>query len=103
MMGVNVSGAHPIHEKMNEKHIATVLELAVKHDEREYLLALGQQEYVSSNRWFMLAVFVITLLTIGFLVVFLKDKPEILIPVLSGLLGFAAGALAGFGFGKSKA
>jgi len=42
-MAMMASGpmAHPLHQKMNEGHIATVLDLAVKHDGREFELAIG--------------------------------------------------------------
>lgn len=93
---------NPLHEKMTEAHIGKILEISANHDEREFSLASRQQDHHDSNRWFMIAVLVIVLLAVGFFCFLFKDKPDILQPILTGILGFGAGALGGYGVGKSK-
>lgn len=43
MMGVGSMG-NPLHNKMNEEHITQVLDLATKHDEREYNVHMSNQD-----------------------------------------------------------
>lgn len=55
-----------------------------------------------SNRAYCFWAFVLILiLTIVVLVLF-KDKPEVLIPVLTGLGGLFSGFLGGWGLGKKQ-
>jgi len=93
---------NPLHQKMNEAHVTQVLDLATKHDEREFNLALRQQDHRDSNRWFLLGTLALVLIAFGFVCVLFKDNKEILIPVVTGLLSFGAGALGGYGLGRSK-
>lgn len=98
-MGVGQMG-NPLHQKMNEDHISTVLDLAVKHDEREYNLAIGRLGIVASNRWFRLAILVIVLVFIAALIIGFKDDKDILIPLVTGILAFAGGFGSGWGVGR---
>jgi len=100
-MGMGTIG-NPLHQKMNEGHISTVLDLAVRHDEREFELAKGHQNIQSSNRWFALVVFAILVGTVVLLVFTFKDKPDALIPLITGIFGFGSGFGGGFGYAKSK-
>jgi hypothetical protein len=91
---------NPLHQKMNAEHISTVLELATKHDEREYNLALGQQRIGASSRWFQLAVFVVSCFVIVFLIWMFKDKPDVLVPLITAILAFGGGFGSGFGYAR---
>lgn len=96
---------NPLQRKLNETHITQVIDLALKHDERQYELRItanqnGFQGSISQRRY----LFAGFLCLIGLIVLILflfKDQPNTLIPVLTGLGGFFTGAAGGFGFGKS--
>lgn len=98
------SNVNPLHSKMNQEHISQVLELASKHDERQYDLnktSIGNEfDTGKSNRLYGFGVVLLAfIMTIVILILF-KDKPEVLVPVLTGLGGFAGGFVGGWGFGK---
>ncbi|VAX40643.1 hypothetical protein MNBD_PLANCTO03-2436 [hydrothermal vent metagenome] len=94
---------NPIMSKINEEHISKALDLAEQAIDNNYKLDNREVDIKSSNRGFALAVFGACLGVIVVLVLVLQDKPEVLLPTLSGLFGLAAGALGGYGYGKSKA
>jgi len=56
----------------------------------------------TQNRWFKLAVIGMTVGLFGFTIFVLKEKPEYLEKILIGAGGVIAGALGGFGYGKTK-
>jgi hypothetical protein len=104
-MGIGTMG-NPLQQKMTPEHITQVLNLAVVHDEREYNLTKQSNEFesqhkTSTRRYFFAAFVIICALTVLILILF-KDKPEILIPCLTGLGAFVAGAAGGFGLGRQK-
>jgi len=105
MMGVGPV-ANPLHRKMNESHITQVLDLAAKHDEREFELQKTAQNHerddAQSFRRYTFATFVIATALIVLLVVTFREKPEVLVPLLSGVGGLLGGFAAGFGVGKSR-
>lgn len=98
-MGMGSLG-NPLHHKMNEKHISTVLDLAVKHDEREFQLARGQQQIQASNRWFTMVIFIVIVLTVLVLILSFRDKPDILVPLVTAIVAFGGGFGSGFGYSK---
>ena len=105
MMGMGPM-PNPLHQKMNEGHITQVLELAANHDERQYNLSNKAQtdessESTSVRRYSFAAFFSLLALIIIILFLF-SDKPDILIPLLTGIGGGSGGFLAGWGFGKSS-
>lgn len=101
-MGIGVMSGNPIQNKMTTEHIATVLEIAGKHDERQFeITKAGQdQEHQNTiaNRQYAFAVFALVLLFVGVVMVVFKDKPDILTHVIGIVVGFAGG----FGFGRSS-
>jgi hypothetical protein len=97
---------NPLHQKMDSEHITQVLDLAVKHDEREYDLAKSASASESAHRKLttilsFLAFLVVAVVVILSLYLF-QSKPDVLIPVLTGIGGFLSGSAAGFGLGRSK-
>lgn len=103
MMGGQL--ANPLHKKINSNHINQVLDIASKHDERQYELHKGSQRIKenhdkSSKRYFF-AIFVLSLCLITVILFVFKDKPEILVPILTGIGGLTGGFLGGWGYGKS--
>lgn len=105
MMGVGPM-ANPLHQKMTESHITQVLDLASKHDEREFQLVTQNQtneaNQNTSSRRYLFAVFAIVAILIVIVLFLFKDKPDVLIPLLTGLGGLVSGFAGGFGLAKSK-
>jgi hypothetical protein len=93
---------NPLAQKMTEGHITQMLDLAAKHDEREYDLQCKSHSGTYSIRRYAFAAFVIVILLIGAILVLFRDKPEILVPVLSGIIGLVAGSIGGYGFGRRE-
>ena len=104
MMGGSMG--NPLHSKMNEEHITQVLDLATKHDEREYNVHMSNQEkndkQTTSIRRYSFASFIIVTAVVLFMIITFKSQPDVLIPILSGIGGLLTGALGGYGFAKSK-
>jgi len=95
---------NPLHDKLSEEHIGKIVDLAVKHDERQYdLHKTGQSnEYKDkqSDKKYYFAYFSVAVIVFLIVLIFLKDSPEILVPTLTGLGGLVSGFLAGLGFRK---
>ena len=98
---------NPLHQKMGPEHITQMLELAAKHDEREYDLQCrsGTDEacHQKSIRRYGFAYFTGIFILVCTVLILFKDKPEILVPVLSGIGGLVGGFLGGYGLGKQEA
>lgn len=82
---------NPIAEKVSAAHITKVLDNADKRDARD-------RSERSAVRWHGTTILVISLAFLVFLIVFLKDKPEILVPVISATFAFVAGFAGGYGY-----
>jgi len=106
MMGMGMMPmSNPLHQKMEGSHITQLLELAAKHDEREYDLRKtsqsdGAEGRRSDRRYYFASFFVVVVLVVVLLVMF-KDQPDILIPALTGLGGLISGFIGGWGVGKN--
>lgn len=74
---------------MTEQHVPLLLDMIEAENKRRH-------EYHTSHRWFQLALFATVIVVFVFLVVFLSDKPSMLAPMLTAILGFAGG----YGLGK---
>lgn len=96
--------ANPLHEKLSDEHIGKIVDLAVKHDERQYELHKTSQSNdfndKQSDKKFYFAYFIVAVIVFLIVLIFLKDSPQILIPTLTGLGGLVSGFLAGLGFRK---
>ncbi len=82
MMGMGMMG-NPLHQKMDGSHITQLLDLAHKHDEREYelrkqTLSDEKDDRTGDRRYIFASFVIVTGLFIALLLVF-EDKPEILI------------------------
>ncbi len=104
-MGITQTG-NPLVHKMDAEHISSILDLAEKHDGREFSLhAAAEQnnkEENSSKRRYALCIFMTFIALFVFVIVMFKDKPNILTPIISSLVSGAGGFLAGWGFGKKN-
>lgn len=97
---------NPLHQKMTPEHISQVIDLASKHDERQYDLHKTTQQHDfpegSSNRKYCFAAFAIIMALTVLVLVLFREKPDVLIPVLTGLGGLISGFLGGWGLGKQQ-
>jgi UDP-N-acetylglucosamine:LPS N-acetylglucosamine transferase len=104
MMGGSMG--NPLHNKMTPEHITQVLDLATKHDEREYKVHMSGQEkqdkQTTSTRRYSFATFFVIIVFVSFMIVIFRSQPAVLIPILSGMGGLLTGALGGYGFAKSR-
>lgn len=97
---------NPLHQKMSEQHITQMLTLSEKHDEREYNLAMKQQENEhakgTSERWYhALYVLILAGVVVTIILVF-HNQPQVLTPILTGIGGGVAGFMGGVGYNKTK-
>ncbi len=82
---------HPLSEKITPEHITKLIDNSEARDVRDY------QER-KSNRWYHLAVLVISLVFLAFLIIFLKEDKELLYKVIIAIISFAGG----FGVGAIR-
>lgn len=95
MQGGVVSPENMIAKKIDGEHITKFLEDSRSNMEHSY----------EEKKHRKILVFLVLLLTMAFVVIvilLLKDKPDTMEKVIYSLGGLAAGALGGYGFGKSK-
>lgn len=106
MMGMGPM-PNPLHQKMTADHISQVLDLAAKHDEREFTLLQTDKENNANAKksWhrYSFAAFVIILIFLAIILFLFKSKPNVLVPILSGAGGLLGGFLGGFGLAHAKA
>ncbi len=99
MMAMGTVG-HPLINKLNEAHVTKVLDLIVQHDVNQFELAKQSNANESrdnqSKRWFVFITFVILVALTVFVLIYFKDKPDVLHPILTGLGGLVAGGLGGY-------
>ena len=106
MMSFAGSMGNPLHSKMEPQHITQVLDLAIKHDEREFEIIRAKEknsaaEKVSTRRY-VFAMFVIVIALVVVILFAFRSQPQVLAPILSGIGGLATGFLAGLGVGKQQ-
>ena len=107
MMAVAGMGVgNPLHQKMEPQHITQVLELAAKHDEREFELYRTKETNSvsdrSQERRYIFGAFVILVALILAVLLLFKDQPAVLVPCLTGIGGMVGGFAGGFGLGKGS-
>jgi hypothetical protein len=92
MMAVSTMAPHhPIIDKFKDEHVQQFLDNDRIETQNEYRLR-------STNRWFYLAYFVLSLVALGTLFRFLlPGNKDLLVDLLKILLAFAAGVTGGFG------
>jgi hypothetical protein len=82
---------NPLHDKLSDEHIGKIVDLAVKHDERQYDLHKTNQSNEhkdkQSDKKYYFAYFSVAVIVFLIVLIYLKDTPEILIPTLTGLGG----------------
>lgn len=82
---------NPLHDKLTDEHIDKIVDLAVKHDERQFELHKEGQsnefDDKQSDKRYYLTYFIISAVVFLIILFTLKDNPEILVPTLTGLGG----------------
>lgn len=103
MIGAGTMG-NPLQQKMDASHITQVLDLASKHDERTYELKKQAQQADQSdkegNRKYIFWGLMVVVVLLAFVMFIFRDKPDILLPIISAIGGLFSGFLGGYGVGK---
>lgn len=104
-MGMTTVG-NPLYEKMTAEHISRIIDLSSKHDENQYDLhkrSLGNEHQESLiDRALGLIIFLVVVGVVVFVVLVFREKPDVLIPTLTGIGGFLGGFMGGWGFGSRR-
>ena len=91
MFSSTTNRSNPISDKITTEHITQLITKSDDEDKRDRQERKGQQNY-------NLLLLVISLVFLGFLIVFLKDDKELLTKIILTIISF----LGGFGLGKSN-
>ena len=106
LKGITGPQESSITKKMNEQHITQLLDNEKTGMELEAKDRERNREYEDKEKtrkfWLTIIIAVVSVLVLGFVVLIFKDKPDILIPVLSLLFGGGLGFGGGYGIGKTK-
>jgi small-conductance mechanosensitive channel len=86
--------SNPLAEKITESHITKVLDNSEKDSEREFEFNKLELKDQQSSKWFFLAIFIISLIFIGFIIVFLSGVDK---ETMRFVLGIIVGFIGGFG------
>lgn len=86
---------NPLMKKVNEQHIDKILENKAQETRLEF------QKH-KHNSYFAIILVSILLAFLVFCIVFLQNNPELLKMLISGILGLVAGAIGGYGIGRSR-
>jgi hypothetical protein len=89
------NGQSDISDKITEEHITKYLDGAEKN------MTLGFKEE-TNKKWYNLAMVLLAIIILIFLVIFLKDTPDLLDKLITGIFSLIAGAIGGYGYGKNK-
>lgn len=89
------NGQPDISDKITEEHITKYLDGAEKN------MTLGFKEE-TNKKWYNLALIVLAIIILVFLVIYLKDTPDLLDKLITGIFSLIAGAIGGYGYGKNK-
>jgi small-conductance mechanosensitive channel len=94
MMSSFSQTSNPLAEKITESHITKVLDNSEKDSEREFEFNKLELKDQQSSKWFFLATFIISLIFIGFIIVFLSGVDK---ETMRFVLGIIVGFIGGFG------
>lgn len=104
-MGMTSVG-NPLHDKMTPEHISQIIDLSSRHDENQFKLTNQSiaNEHSDSimDRVIGVVVFLVVIALVVFIVLIFREKPEVLIPALTGIGGFIGGFAGGWGFGRKQ-
>jgi len=100
MQGTRESSA--LVERMNPEHVTQALENERQAELHQFQKAELEHKGNNSNRLFMFAVVLVVMGLIVTILVLFRNQPEMVEKILVATGGLIAGALGGYGFGKSK-
>lgn len=100
------SVSNPLHHKMTTEHISQVLDLAARHDERQYDLSRKSQDNEfaegKSIRAYCFSAFIVVAILTALVLFLFREKPDVLVPILTGLGGLVGGFLGGWRLGRKR-
>ncbi len=83
--------SNPIADKITPEHITQIISKSDDQDKRDRIERKGERNY-------NLLLIIISLVFIGFLIVFLQSNEDLLVKIVIGIVSF----LGGYGFGQSR-
>jgi len=83
--------SNPIADKITSDHITQLISKSDEQDIRDRTERKGERNY-------NLILIIISLVFVGFLIIFLQSNEDLLIKIVIGIISF----LGGFGFGQSR-
>jgi hypothetical protein len=89
-------------ERMNPEHVTLALENEKQAELHNYQKAELEHKDNNSNRIFLLALALAIVGLIVTILVLFRDRPEMVEKILYAAGGLLAGAVGGYGYGKSK-
>jgi uncharacterized membrane protein len=86
--------ANPFSNKITSEHLGKIIDSSEKDSEREFEFSKLELKDQQSSKWFFLAIFIISLIFIGFIIVFLSGVDK---ETMRFVLGIIVGFIGGFG------
>lgn len=83
--------SNPIADKITSEHISQIISKSDDQDKRDRIERKGERNY-------NLILIILSLVFIGFLIVFLQSNEDLLVKTVIGIVSF----LGGYGFGQSR-
>jgi len=97
-----MKGTNSLEDRMNAEHVTQKLEIDRQTEDHRFQKAkLEHNKNIIDRLFSFLAVLVVAGLIATILVLF-RDNPEMVEKILVAVGGLIAGAIGGYGFGKSK-
>jgi len=97
-----VKGTNALEDRMNSEHVTQKLEIDRQAEDHRFQKAkLEHNRNIIDRLFSFLAILVVAGLITTILVLF-RDKPDMVEKILYAAGGLLAGAIGGYGFGKSK-
>jgi uncharacterized ion transporter superfamily protein YfcC len=86
--------ANPFNNKITSEHLGKIIDSSEKDSEREFEFSKLELKDQQSSKWFFLAIFIISLIFIGFIIVYLSNVDK---ETMRFVLGIIVGFIGGFG------
>ena len=90
MFSTMTKSSDSLTEKLTTEHITSIINNSDEYDKRDRDERKGQRKY-------HFAIFALSIVFLGFIIIFLKDDKELLYKIIIAIISF----LGGFGIGKS--
>jgi hypothetical protein len=100
VMGM-VGNFNPLLNKLTAEHISQALDFTKTHDENQFSLLKQRQDQEHEDRK-ATRIFLFLIFLVGFVCYLFRNQPHVLLPLITGISGLAAGFWGGYGVGKTQ-